>query len=403
MKPRNRFRPTVEMLEDRLTPSLTVMTDAAGNLNVSGTPDPQAGTASQPITISEPTQNMYTVTEGITPVGGTFFAPNGVNIDFSHSLLDDTVLFDLMGNQINGNLTLREGPGNDAAVAISPGSVGGNVTFTNVNNVDTTAGVNIGSGLSIQDGKKNLATTIDLGAPVLETIGGNVQIAAGNGTVTVNIALGGNVAIGDNLTTTLGNGTHVFNFTAGSSVGGKFSYSGGSGADSVTIGGTVGGSLFANLGAAFGTSAQNSFTLQTTAVVAKSLTVLEGSTPNGDIVNIMGNGLGAGGALIGGSASFALGSTGTTAATGNTWTFAAGASINGPAIAYLGGPGVNTDTFNGSTGRSHAYFILGPANDSFTLGPNTNLASLYIDFGPGTDSFTNNAGATAPPLTLKNL
>jgi hypothetical protein len=378
--------------------SLTIMTDAAGNLTVAGTPDFAAGSASQPVGITETTPNIYTISENGVSLA-TVFAPGNVTVDFSQSHLDDTVYFDFAGNTINGNLSVTEGSGNDSAIVLSPGSVGGNVTFTNVNNVDTTAGVNIGGSLSVQEGSKNLTTVIDLGAPVLESIGGNVQISAGNGTVTVNVSVGGNVAIGGNFTTSLGNGNHTFNFTNGSSVGGDVTYNGGSGQNQVTLGGTVGGNVSANLGAATGTNL-NTFTLQTTAVVAGNLTVIEGLTTLGaDSVTLQGNGAGAGGAVVAGSASFNLGSAGTTAATGNTWDFQAGASIGGASITYTGGAGFDSVTFNGRTNHSTANFQLGTGTDVFTLGPNTNTTVNLNETGTA-NTLTVNGPATADTFAI---
>src|SRR5262249_20647294 len=122
MKHRNRVKLRVEMLEDRLTPSLTISTDAFANLNITGTPDPgvPAGT-SQPITITESAPNTYTIMEGVTPVGpGPFFANNGVNVNFSLSSLNDNVTINLNGNTIPGSVSDRDGAGNDTATITAP-------------------------------------------------------------------------------------------------------------------------------------------------------------------------------------------------------------------------------------------------------------------------------------------
>src|SRR5262249_50380805 len=123
----------------------------------------------------------------------------------------------------------------------------------------------------------------------------------------------------------------------------------------------------------------------------------------GNSVTIAGNGAGAGGAVIAGSAFFSLASAGTTAATGNNLDFQAGAEIDGPSISYIGGVGVDSVAFNGMTNNSRATFFLGAGTDPSPLGPTTTLASLFIDFGAGIDTFNNNAGAPAPRMTLRNL
>jgi hypothetical protein len=387
MKRKNRFAPSLEMLEDRLTPSLTIMTDLAGNLSVTGTPDFSAGTQSQPVTITETSANTWQIVEGAATLA-TVFAPGNVNINFSQSALDDNVTVNLGGNTLGGNLTVNTGGGADSFSFAGGGSVGGSVSLTgpiNVTNSTAAAAVNVGGNFTIQNGSKHLANTITLDN---HTIGGNLSISTGNAADTVTI--GANETVGGSLTASLGGGNNQLSTVATDSIGGSFTYLGGSGNDIVApLDGTIGRNVYANLGS----GGTNTFTQAATATFGGNLTVIAGLGTN--TVNLNG--------LTAGSAYFNLGSTGATAATGNTWNFNAGAAIDGGAITYIGGVGVDTDAFNGTTAGARANFNLGAGNDSFTLGAGTNLASLYIDFGPGTDTFTNNAGSTAPPMTLKNL
>jgi hypothetical protein len=391
---RQKYSPVLEMLEDRLTPSLTISTDAFGNLAVTGTPDFNAGTTSQPVAVIETAANTYQIQENGNPLA-TVYAPGSVSINFSQSSLDDTINIALGGNSIGGNLSITDGAagnntlnlGSDAAA----GNIGGNLSVTNINTITTTgaATYTTGGNFSIQNALKNRPFSF---VPGPLSVGGNLSVSAGNGGDTT--TLNATTTIGGNLFASFGNGNNALTVPAGATVGGSFTYLGGSGGDSVTLDGTVGRNVYANLGAA-GTTAttQNSFTQSVAAVYGSNLTILGG---------IGGNTITLGG-LTAGSAYFNLGSTGSVANNENTWTFSAGAAIDGSAITYIGGAGLDNATFNGTTASSHAYFNLGAGNDSFTLGPATNLAFLYIDFGAGTDSFTNNAGATAPPLRLVNL
>jgi hypothetical protein len=386
MKKGNPIRPTLEMLEDRLTPSLTIMTDAAGNLTISGKPDFAAGTASQPITITETAPSTYTITEGITPLG-TVFAPGNVSVNFNQSSLDDAIQFDLMGNAIGGTLSVTDGAGNNAAFFLSAGSIGGNATFNNVNNLDTTAGVNIGGNLSFLEPSKNLQTFISLGAPVSESIGGNVQINTGNGTAIVNIAAGGNVSIGGSLTAQMGNGNHLFTFTKGSTIGSNFTYIGGSGQDSVTLNGTVSGNVYANMG-----NGPNTFTLENpTGEIDGNLAVIGGN--GNDVVTVAGQ--------VGGGVTASLG------AGSNQMIIPAGATILGNYVNYYGGARANDFEFNGTAvgAAFYVYLGIGPVNN-FTLGATGNARSIFINFGVSnaahTKSITFGPGISFP-LTYINF
>src|SRR5262245_6234340 len=184
-----RIRLNVEILEDRLTPALTIATDALGNLSISGTPDSLAGTQSQPIVVTETAQNFYTVSENGVQVGGpnaVFFAPGGVNVNFSQSALDDSVTVSLGGFSINGNLSINTGGGADSVSVQGGGSIGGSVTLTGdtgivgINNTLDT--VTVGGSVTINSAQKSLPFTI---FAVNTAIGGNLSISEGNGSATI--------------------------------------------------------------------------------------------------------------------------------------------------------------------------------------------------------------------------
>jgi hypothetical protein len=407
MKPRYRTRPSVELLEDRWTPSLTIVTDTFGNLNILGTPDPDPANPGQtlPITINENAQNMYQVFEGTNEVGGpaaVFFASNALNVNFSQSALNDSVTVVLNTNSVNGNVSINTGAGADSASITGPGSVGGNVTMTGVTGIPTAAfngapvavvntldTVNIGGSFTLNSAQKSFPLSFQMPTT---SIGGNFAIQEGNGSANI-LFFAGNT-IGGNVTISLGNG--AFNNTLlNATIGGSVTYTGGSGVDTVTLIGTVGRSVYLNLGSNLGplsALANNGFTENAGSTIGGSLTVIGGV--GGNTVTVDG--------LVAGSAYFNLNSAGTA---GSSLTFTG--FIGGP-ITYIGGAGPDTVLFNGTTGHSTANFQLGAGSDTFTLGMNTNLSLLYIDFGldaPGTppDTFVNNAGATQPRLILRNL
>jgi hypothetical protein len=402
MKSRNRTRLNVELLEDRLTPSLTIATDAFGNLTIAGTPDPDPANPGQtlPITINESAQNMYQIFEGTNQVGGpaaVFFAPNGLNVNFAQSSLNDSVTVVLNGNTVNGNVSINTGAGADSASITGPGSVGGNVTMTGVTGIPTAAfngaavavvntldTVNIGGSFTLNSASKSFPLSFQMPTT---SIGGNFTIQEGNGSANI-LFFAGN-SIGGNLTIGLGNG--AFNNTLlNATIGGSVTYTGGSGVDTVTLIGTVGRSVTLNLGSNLGPMsalANNGFTENPGSVIGGNLSVLGGI--GGNAVTVSG--------LVAGSAYFNLNSAGTA---GSSLTF--DGFINGP-VTYIGGAAVDTILFQGMTNNSAANFQLGAGADVFTLGPNTNLTSLFIDFGPGVDMFNNLSGASQPRLILRNL
>src|SRR5262249_39022037 len=120
MKFRKRVKLTVEMLEDRLTPSLTIMTDSFGNLTLSGTPDTDPSNAvalTDTVPLSEAPGGLLTVSEtngtAVTTPVATIFAPGNVTVNFSQSALNDNVDVELNGNTLGGSLSINTGIGND--------------------------------------------------------------------------------------------------------------------------------------------------------------------------------------------------------------------------------------------------------------------------------------------------
>jgi hypothetical protein len=389
MKHPNRVKPNLEMLEDRLTPSLTIATDSLGNLNISGTPDFAAGNATQPIVVNETSQNVFNIFENGVQVGGpmaTFFAPNGVSINFSQSSLNDNVTLNFAaGTRINGNLYVNTGIGADTfslgVGAANVGGVGGNVTLINTDSVLVGADT-IGGSFTLNSVVENNPGNIVTFAGT--SIGGNASITQGNGLpVGSLISFTGGTSIGGSLTVRLGNGTNVLTNTATDTIGGSFTFVGGNGGNSVILAGTVGRSVTANLG----NGTLNLFTQDTTAVFGSNLTVIGGL--RSDSVTLSG--------LTAGSVFTNLGQG------DNFLNFTTTGSINGGSIAYIGGVGADSIDFNGTTNNSTGNFQLGAGDDTFNLGPNTNLSFLFIDFGPGVDTFGNFSGATQPRLLLKNL
>ena len=206
------FRPQLECLERRDTPTSLTVTFAENTLVISG------GAPGLEVTIegnkSESTQFMIKVSDPIVPITingktSTYSSPTGVQnmtIDLSGS---DEVVFD---NQICpidllGNLSVKTGNGIDEVAAsdltvqknflISNGVNGAVLSATNA-----LSDITVGGNLTINDGNGNTTTVLETNGGASSSIAGNFTLTNKEGTddtLIVNTNFGGNVTINDGL------------------------------------------------------------------------------------------------------------------------------------------------------------------------------------------------------------
>jgi hypothetical protein len=192
-----RLRPrrlSVEVLEDRCCPSLTV-TSLNGNLTISGTAN------SGSITVKETSSNTIEVDDGSTPVSTV---NNVTNVTANLTSANDKVTVNLGGNTLTGNLTTNLSNGTNV-VSVVNGTIGGNLNATGGFGNDTVvfgeaadtltvngnASFNLGNGantLVMQNGTVN-GTLTYLGSNFTDNIGlgdtsGNALTVGGNATFT---------------------------------------------------------------------------------------------------------------------------------------------------------------------------------------------------------------------------
>ena len=247
MKPPSRFRPRLELLEDRVCPVLSV--GRSGTLLViSGAPVDAGGAG---VVVTETSQGIFRVKDG-TALKGSFPA-SSIYMNFSTRANVPVTLnlggFVLAGSvSINAGVGLQKSPGT-MGVGIENGIIDGNVTY-----VGGSGNENLYLGLDFQghnpmDGaNKNLV----IKGNVLFTprVGNKPLINEANELLTSYPDTSGgqtSCAIGGNVTTT---NTEVVTFSNTSSVGGYVSVSSGSltTQEFLDIDGTVGKYVVANGG-----------------------------------------------------------------------------------------------------------------------------------------------------------
>jgi hypothetical protein len=373
------LHPCLEALEDRLTPALTYVLDAAGNLTVTGT------TVNPTLTITEAAGNSVTIMDGAS--SNTFAVPGNLNVNVT-SLnavylvtynVGGTVLGNVSlsarslglvdvsvngtGGSIHGNLTLKTGGGDDL-VGVNAFGAGSPLTVAGSLSVDTGAGndflvlggigdVTVGGNLFAYN-----VNTLLFGAST-ETVGGFTHI-----TTDTNTSGGANL-VSTSATTTMA-GDLFFTGTNAST-------------NDVVLNGTVGGRLFASLG----NGAADSLVAAATSVVGGSAFIQGGN--GGDSVTLLGS--------VFGNLSLILGNGGNTVIVGGT--------VGGTSISYLGGSGGDTFTYAASAPAARLTGIFGAGDDTFNLDSNS-LASAYLNGGAGTNTF--NPSVTINfPITLVNF
>jgi hypothetical protein len=256
---RNRFRPRLESLESRDTPSnftvgfsglthtLTVTGDSAGNnLQVDGV----AGDATKFL--------LSSTSDTFNNSPGPFTSPSGVqNITIQLLGGDDAVNFNnTVPIDLKGSLSINGGDGANS-VSATDLKVGKNLSITNATNPvrhggiadqNILANLTVGGSVTINNGPGNTLNSINTLTNL--TVGGSLTINSKAGTDTntlVNLTVGGSLTINNGLGDT---STHINGNSAGTSaVQGSITITNGSGEDDLQITDmNVGGNLSVNDG-----------------------------------------------------------------------------------------------------------------------------------------------------------
>jgi hypothetical protein len=340
MKNSRRSRPTIEVLEARDCPSLTIQS-ISGNLLISGAPTGTTG-----LTIMG-TGGKYQITDG-TVNKGTFSASN-ITVNLTH--FNEPITLDLGTQTLGGNVLMNLGTGNAVPglhdVSIDDGTVGGSVTVT---------------GGSPND-------FLELGQP-----GG-----------TLPLHVGGNVTDSANK----GSKGQFFLYDT-SSIGGSLSTTG---VPSVQIGEIAG--TGATIGGAVSVNAQTagsplSLTINGTSMLKKGLTVVGTplNTGDGDFVDVAG---GAAGATIQGNVSVNLGDG------FNAWlmggTYAGNVTLTGGnGVSPAAGTAENTVQLDDGTGTGPGIFqgslqvTTGGGSTALIFNATDTVAgNMSLNFGNGTN------------------
>ncbi len=311
------------------------------------------------------------------------------NVTLTTKFGSDTVS---LGTNFFGSLTLANSNAISSLTVGSP-TIKGALSITGIPSVTITSAVTaIKGGLSIQDGGISSSTiTIQGGSGAGTMIGNYLNITGGSLADSLTIG-SGNITVNGNTSLTLGQGSDTFSLSStGSVFNGSFSFTSGAGADTVTKAGgnTFNGSVGFNLG-----NGTDTLTLGTDAAVNGNLSITEGNgnaliTVNTAVVNgnlIMSLGQGSDTVSVANSPSGGLGTFFLTALNGNNSVTinpaAAGTSWN---INFNFGTGANTVTLSGSA-----------------LG--TVMGSISAPFGgPYGDVFNQNGWTLGSPWSMSNF
>jgi hypothetical protein len=357
-------RLTVERLEDRWCPALTVALNA-GTLSISGAAD----NGSIHVVQDSTTAGTINVLDGTTAVSGSPFT-NVSNVVLKLTSADDNVTINLGGQTLPGFVNAHLGDGANT-LTVENGAVG------------TWFAVGAGSGkdtVTLGDGTAKLSLKY-----ALVWLDGDVDTLTVASGATISGALGGfgmntvNLNAGSTVNETyLGIGTLGGTVTAAGSVTGNlvvdaFHWWGSSAGTTVTATGSVAGYLV------FLGSTQND-SLTVSGTVGKGLGALtfggdDSITVSGNVTGLMGLDTGAG------NDSIALSGT-----VGDRTFIDTGAGADvltmGPTAKF----------------QNAAYINMGPGNDSVTLDDAASITTMFINGGFGTNTFTGTKTRTG--LTL---
>ncbi len=426
MRNRFKFRPMLEQLEDRRTPSVTLVY-SAGNLSISGTPVHGSLNFTQAAA-----NHTVTVKDGSSLLGN--FSVNSITVKTGNAAVTVNVALNA-GGFIPGNLSITTGNGADT-VLINGGTIKGNLNVNTSGGNDTidiaTSAATTVNGSATINGAAGTGDTGNISTGAVATFNGNTQVLNVN-----------NLTFGNSSNPAVVNGnTQILNSQDGNasntaSLNGTFNkfvqYVGGTGSDAVTLAGlynagsgspstsiTEKGNGASSLTLATGTEVDgqltytgglgnNNITLNDAITDSDNFLMGDGSntvdlgtaTINGNLFISGGNGgnnLGTFAGTVNGNVSILLGN-GT-----NSFTLGAAGTINGSNFNYTGGTGVDTVDIEGTLTNLNVNLGGGTGGDTMTLGDSAVVSAAIIDFGShtGTD-FWNPPTSPTYPITLKNF
>jgi len=443
---RRSFRPCLESLEIRETPSIS-HTFSSGVLTIRET---ASNVAHENVLLTPASGNSVDVKVGLTTPPttdvGLFKGVSSVTVALGNGA-GDTISVSDGAFSFAPTLTITEG--NGAADVVSLLGTGATGTSILTGRVSVTQGAGAGDTISI-------GTTSTAGLTLTNTVtlsansGVGTAVTIGGGTVATAAILTGGLTVSNTTGITIAaNSEELGNLTVSNSslgvnasstiageIGGNVTYTGGSGTDSLTISGIIGGSLSYNGGA-------NANTLTVSGVIGKNLSytgpgadtfVFTGATVGGNVTLNFGNAANtytlSGAYVIGGTLSVTAGNSvaGNTFSTGsgagtidgnlivnfgngttaNSFTITAGTVINGSLVSYRGGTGGDTVTVSSvSNGFALDIFlngsVFGGGTDTVNLGVVTALGSLLIIENTGaTTSWTPPVGGISWNTTFIN-
>jgi hypothetical protein len=397
---KKRFRPLLESLESRLTPSVTTRF-SSGILSITGDNTPGIAVSLTAAGAAATTSTILVKVNGNTI--NTFANVSQVTVSLGNGP-GDSVNVALAGKTLTSNLQFTLGNGTSDNVTINDGTTTGRI------------GVNFGSGgptpatsdvLGVGTG--TVATALNGILTVLGSSQNGVQVNIGGKTATADLVGGGvftnvnaftqDAASTEHGSITINNGNFLSssNVTLPGTVGGNFAMTTGPGASTVTLGGTIGGfaqvtgyngsdsvSVSGTVGKNFTFSNQgaDTITMTKTTSIGGNVTLNLGSANTYHLADeevIGGNfyltsGSGGDNIVLGdGTAGMILGYVSMNLGNASNSLTIANAFYIGGSLTYTGGNGGNALTFGGGT--------------SGMIGGN-----VTVTVGNGTNSFTQNSG-----------
>jgi hypothetical protein len=386
--PRNRFRPNVLRLEDRVTPSLTYAYDPNSSTVTLTQTTP---TVSGPLVLTVNGDTMdFTDADGSGAVGLSAGANLTINLAGGNIPTGAVITFSA---PLTGNLTVNLNSGAKLATSLA-GTVFGNVTInggSDNQDVSFFDGFSVGGNLSV-----NLGTGNDTLFPGVINVGGNATFTGINNNIVLlpGTSVGGNLMVSpDNVQ----NVNDVLVVQPNAVVGGFVNFTGSAGAsDLVQIQGVVGGGVTFNALSNSVTSLVDQLQI-VGGTVGGSVTYNAGSGNEGFLSMAC---------VIGGSVSLNWTGVGTMKTAdiggvigGGSVSYSGGTATVGQVVMYHAISNASVSARYGSqASNTTKTFVLGPP-------PMTTLRSLYVDFGTGgKKTFINGYGAKPPfPITIVNL
>ncbi len=403
MKPQRRARLSLEQLEDRRCPSLTV-TLVSGSLYITGVPSGATADPNGPtLAVTETGTNQFRVTDGNTFLG-TYNVPGNMVISLSHR--PNNVDIALNSSGLQGYLQLSLGTGDTvgppSAIFVHGGRIGGTLTILSGNgneSFDLGAGPNGSSPLTVGGDvtvNASRSTGIGLFTPPRDTLtlfGGSTLAASLNTLNVDSVFLDLGSAVNRSVTVNdVVENTSDDVFVLGS-VGLDMTITGAPAGTFVSLQGPIGRNLyFAHSQMGIG---QDHVSLVSTATVGGSASIFTGL--GDDIVELSGQ--------VFGSANVNMGQ-------GNdTFEFDGTSQVFGN-LSVTGGNGTNSVplfqglvdgnlSFNFGNGNNNPVTVVfapgglltwrsGNGNNHLTLGtaPNSGNFNVDVTFGSGDDTFT---------------